>query len=206
MSSRIFKKSEATKEGIETLVFERIGHSVDEARVVGGEVMNIERDAYEKGFRAGESAGFEFGRKKAETLFQGLAHILDELANLRDRLYRSCEKEIIDLIIAIARKVVHRELETKREIVVDLVREALKASVAGGEIVIRLNPEDLKIMSEYREELASYVDGVKNLTIKEDSTIKRGGCIVETNFGEVDATVDTIMGEIEDRLRSSESL
>ncbi|MBI5810778.1 MAG: hypothetical protein HZB21_06295 [Deltaproteobacteria bacterium] len=184
------------------------GAAEEEARALyGGKVVGdagaVERQAYEKGFNAGEKAGFEFGRQKAEVLFQGLGDVLEELFRFKVELYGPCEQEMVDLTLAIAKKVIQREVEIRKEVVLDCVRAGLKALVAAGTVLIRVNPKDLEVIHQYKSEFARYSDGVKGVSIEADDNVSRGGCVIETNYGEVDVTIDGILNEIEERLNDA---
>lgn len=171
---------------------------------VGTRLEALERKAYENGFRAGEKAGFEFGRKKAEVHFNGLEGILSELASFRESLYARCEREMTELCLTIAKKVIHRETEIKEDGVLSCLRAALKPVVAGGEITIRVNPKDLEVASNNRPELLR-LSSVKGMSFESGEDIARGGCMVSTNFGEIDATIDSAICEIEEKLRDAYS-
>ena len=208
--SRVYKNA-GTKINAEPLVMESLWESgkVKEPtaehlheKKVGDNILALEKEAYEKGFNAGERAGFELGRQKAEVAFNGLGKILEELTAFRESLYKVCEKEMVELAVAISRKVVQREVEVRNDVVLDCVRAALKAIVAAGEIIIRVNTKDLDIIGQHMEELLRYGNGVKGVHITGDEAIARGGCIVETNYGEVDVTLDSVMSEIEEKLKN----
>ncbi len=174
-----------------------------EAGNVGSTLASLEREAYEKGFSSGEKAGFELGRQKAEVLFTGLGKIIDELANFKQSLYAPCVDEMVALSLAIARKVVQRELETNKESVLSALEGALKKVVAGGEVAIRVNPRDLEIVRQYAPELVKCGDGVKDVSIDGDESVSRGGCLIDTRFGEIDATIESITKEVEARLKDA---
>jgi len=184
-------------------VASRAGLDYEADDEVGGGVEAVEREAYERGFKAGEKAGFELGRQRAEVVFGGISEILDDIAAFRESLYRKCEKEMVEICLAIAAKVVRSEVEVKEDVVLDCIREALKAVVAGGEITIRVNPKDLETLRRHKDELAGYGEGVKGVQIEADPSVARGGSVIETNYGEIDATIDSIMHEIEERLRNA---
>lgn len=169
---------------------------------VGGNIVAIEKEAYERGFAAGEKAGFELGRQKADVLFSGIAKVLDRLSTLKKSLCAPCEKEMVELTIAISKKVIQRELEIKKETVLECVKAALKSVVAGGEITIKANPKDLAVLLQYKGEIAKYGDGVKGVKLEADESVARGGCLIDTNFGEIDASMDSVMAEIEEKLKS----
>lgn len=174
-----------------------------EAENVGSRLEAIEREAYERGFEAGEKAGFEFGRQKAEVLFSGLAGIIEELGAMKHSLHAACETEMVELAMAIARKVVQRELEVKSDTVIDIVRAALGAVAAAGEVMIKVNPKDLETMQAHKSEITRRAGGARGLVIEGDESIGRGGCIIETNYGEVDATIPALIAEVEEKLRDA---
>lgn len=174
-----------------------------EAETVGDDVVEIERQAYEKGFASGEKAGYEMGLEKARVAFQGIDGVLKELNSFGEKLARNCERDVTELALAVARKVVQREIETREETVVDCVRAALDLVVASGRIVVKVNPRDLEVLHDHTSELARGMDGLKGLSVEGDESVSRGGCVLETNYGEVDATIDGIMAEIEEKLRDA---
>lgn len=167
---------------------------------IGSKIEALERKAYENGFHAGEKAGFEFGRKKAEVLFSGLEGVLSELSTFKQSLHARCEREMVELCLAIARKVIQRETSIKEDGVLDCLRAALKSVVAGGEISVRVNPKDLEVVNSNRPELVRLCSGARGMSVESDENISKGGCIVSTNFGEIDATIDSALMEIEEKL------
>lgn len=207
--SRIYKHAVGFKHTplfIETLGPDDIFPVTDEERAqnkFGSERAALERAAYENGFKAGEKAGFELGRQKADVLFSGLGGIIDELESFKRRIYGPCMDEMKELVLAIARKVIHRELELKDDTVLSCVETALQSVVAGGEITIRVNPRDLELMRRHRPELIRSGAGIKSVAIEGDEGVTKGGCAIETRHGEIDATIESVIEEIEARLRDA---
>lgn len=177
--------------------------AIAQAEDIGGRIEALEREAYEKGFKAGEKAGFEFGRQKAEVLFSGLEGVLRELSGFKAALFGACEREMASLALAIARKVVQREIDAREDGVLECVRTAMKSVVAAGEITVKVNPKELGVISQYRAELARYSSSVGTVNVEPDDTVERGGCVIITNYGEVDATISSVMHEIEEALRNA---
>ncbi len=170
---------------------------------VGSRIEVLEKEAYGKGFSAGEKAGFELGLKKAEVHFSGLEGLVKELVSFRETLFAACEKELTALALAIAKKVVQREVEARPDGVLECVRAALRAVAAGGEVAVRVNPKDFEVVSEYRPELMKLCDGLRGLGVESDELVARGGCMVYTSCGEIDATIASVTEEIEARLNDA---
>jgi flagellar biosynthesis/type III secretory pathway protein FliH len=70
----------------------------------------LEQDAYEKGFAQGEKDGFELGGKKATKVIENIENFLIELSHLKKEILRHYEKEILDLIFAIAKRITHQQI------------------------------------------------------------------------------------------------
>lgn len=203
-SSNVFKNTtvfiEAEPFDLGSEHLEEIHPEDEHAEDIGTRIEALEREAYEKGFAAGEKAGFEFGRRKAEVLFHGLDGVLNELSSFKASLFARCEREMAELCLAVAKKVIQRETAIKEDGVLDCLRAAMKSVIAGGEITIKVNPKELDVVNSNRAELARFCGGVKGMMVEADATISRGGCLIATNFGEIDATIETALGEIEEKL------
>ncbi|MBI5563047.1 MAG: hypothetical protein HY894_09405 [Deltaproteobacteria bacterium] len=164
-----------------------------------GDEGGVERAAYEEGFKAGEAAGFAIGAQKAAIASAAIAKVLGEVAGLRDSLYLAAEAEMTGLALAIARKVIQREIETSPEAVMGAVRAAVDAITAGREITMKVNPKDLETVRRHSPEIDAW-SGTRPVRLAGDEAVSRGGCVIETNLQEADATVDGCLAAIEERL------
>lgn len=116
--------------------------------------------------------------------------VVTDFVAQREDLLKSAEGTVIRLAVAVARKIVGEAIEANEEIVLEAVRKALKHVVEKEMVQIRVHPEDLKIVREHRSDWLSIVEGTRSLEIEEDDRIRRGGCLVETEAGNVEAQVD----------------
>ena len=67
-------------------------------------------------------------------------------------------------------------------------------------MIVRVNLSDLAITSQHKEDILRVAERVSSITIAEDTTVDVGGCIIETDFGEIDARIASQLREIEDRI------
>lgn len=100
----------------------------------------LEREAYEKGFATGEQAGLEMGRQKAAVLLDRLEKIIAELTAVRQQVVAELEPQLMELAQVIARKIVLEELSLRPELMVGIVKDALRRIEKSGTITIRINP------------------------------------------------------------------
>ncbi len=106
----------------------------------GQRLEDIEREAYEKGFQAGEKAGFSMGEQKAAVLIDRIEAVLRELIALRETEVRELEPRIIELSAGIARKVLIRELALDPDAIVSIAKEAIMKLERSGQITIKVTP------------------------------------------------------------------
>jgi flagellar assembly protein FliH len=171
-------------------VVERILRQAEE------KAAHLEREAYDKGFAQGEKDGFELGRKKAEKIVSDIARLFKELSGLKRTLTTSHEREILDVVLAIAGKVVHHQIIRDESIIRSAVRSALQLTADRSEIAVRLNPEDVGLVEKAKPEFFAEFKDLRGFSVMPDASISRGGCVVESPYGDVDGRIETQMEEI----------
>ena len=77
---------------------------------------------------------------------------------------------------------------------------ALKKVKSRGEVTLRVNLEDVKLTSSHIDEFIQHVENVQGITVLEDSSVEKGGCIVETDFGAIDARISSQLRELENKI------
>jgi flagellar biosynthesis/type III secretory pathway protein FliH len=160
-------------------------------------------DGLEKGTQEGETAGFEQASKKLEPLLEGLQQALMQLGNLRQNTYRIIEQEVVELALAIARKIICREIEVDKEVVVCVAREALSQVEDPGYVKIKMNPTDFQFMNDTKYQLSELIGNIDNVTIEPGKNIRSGGCVIETNLGEIDARIEQQLQAVEESFRTA---
>jgi flagellar assembly protein FliH len=160
-------------------------------------------EGLEKGLSEGETAGSERAAQKLEPVLDSLQQVLQQLKNLRQDTYQRLEKEVVDLALAIARKVICREIEVDKEVVVGVAREALAKIEDPGKITIKLNPSDLKFINETKYQLSEMIGNIDNVKLESEGSIQRGGCLVETDLGEIDARIEHQLQAVEESFRTA---
>lgn len=131
--------------------------------------------------------GYEKGRE------EGLATITElavKLNVIRDKFYMDAEPEIIKLVMMIAEKIIGKMVREQEGAIKSIVRQAVESAL-GERITVRLNPDDYKIIGTGDFEFRDVFDRAKRIAFKEDESIKKGGCIVETEVGTIDARLET---------------
>ncbi len=165
------------------------------------------QDGQNEGRKQGHAMGLQQG--KDEGLQQGLAEARQQMAEqLReaadrsngmvvaaqqevDRLLAEAEPKIIELVLAISRKVISEEMAERPTVVLNLVRGALERVRDQDNINIHVSPDDYDQIMQARRDLQGVVGVERSLTVSADPVLARGGCLIETSFGTVEAGIDT---------------
>ena len=109
------------------------------------------------------------------------------------------EMETVHLALAIAKKIVG-DAVSGGEVIHHAVRTALQKVNDPRQLVIRLNPVDLEAVQASAHELLPADEFGTGLRIEADEAIQQGGCIVETQLGDIDARIDKQLGIVEELL------
>ena len=168
------------------------------------EAVRIKDEAEDVLMDAKAKAAQEVKRGYAEGEAKGLAQVTEKLVALtkiREEFYDSAEPEVIKLVLEIAEKVIGRLVAENPEMIRSVVRQALEKSL-GDRITVRLNPDDYKAVMAEDKEIRDVIDRTKRLTFREDDSIAKGGCILETEVGTIDAQLETQLAAIRKALIS----
>ncbi|MCD6116530.1 hypothetical protein J7K93_05920 [bacterium] len=155
--------------------------------------------AYQVGFEDGKKIGFQECRDELKETMSSIKAMISELDRMRDDQYFEADRTIAALAITVASTIIRREISIDHGIVKLIAKDALKAVEDKRRIAIRLNPADVKVISDISPESLS----IKQFDVKEDSSIEQGGCIIEGDSGIVDARINVQLEEIAERLLGS---
>lgn len=140
--------------------------------------------------REGLAKGAAEGRAPLEEAAGRWIGAADELSGFKARLYEEARTQVVDLALALVGKILGPLAEADAEAVAKVAGHALQLLSDREVVTLRVNPEDLHDLLEAKPRLLQTVDGIKKLTVLEDPSVGRGGCLVETPTAEVDARLD----------------
>jgi flagellar assembly protein FliH len=149
--------------------------------------------AYQQGFTAAETAAAQNTAQRVEPLLSGFNALMQDLAGTGRKFRSEAERDTVKLAIAIARRVLHRELATDPEAILGLVMAASQKLNARETRRLRVSPADAALLEQNRGRL----EMPAGLEIVADVSLGAGSAIFETSRGELDASVDTQLSEID---------
>lgn len=124
-----------------------------------------------------------------------VGQLLEQLELVYQQRLAELEKQAVDGAFTLARMVLDQELQTRPEVVVGTVRQALQRA-GSGELTVRLNPADLPVVQASLLELQAERNPGDLLSFQEDANVERGGCLVTGETGTVDAQPTSILSQL----------
>ncbi|MDZ4164861.1 MAG: FliH/SctL family protein [Smithellaceae bacterium] len=215
LSKRIIKSEELqcnidTDAIVSVLLQYRPSYGAGQASYEGNEPDNISEQkqqelAYEAKIEAIRRKSYEEGynnrtavyTKEVSGYIGRIISIIDELSRLKSVVIKESEEEILRLALAIAKSILRQETKINREYLVPILKEIILDIDKNDGLKIRLNPEDLRYITEVKKDFVQEIEGLRNFVLEEDTSIKLGGVIIETNGGEIDARLEKQIIELE---------
>jgi flagellar assembly protein FliH len=180
----------------EALALKQRIQQLEQARPL--EAMRSKQEGIAEGLQQGRT---EFA-SQLKAVSDRLTATIAELATLKRKLRNGAEREILDLSLAIARRILYRELVTDPEALQGLLHVALQKLQQREITRIRVYPEGADAIRAGLQHLGA----APAIQVYADQSLKAGSVIFETALGELDASIDTQLAEIQrgfaDRLKS----
>lgn len=165
----------------------RIAALEQEVASLRAKVPEERRVGFAEGFAKGEATGEE----RWSAALQRVAKSMQEIAQCRPNLRREVESDAVRLALAIARKILRRELQVDGEAILGLVRVAFEKVNARDVLRVRAAPADLPTIRERMTGMPQRIE------FAADPGLERGSVVLDTVHGQVDASAQTQLEEIE---------
>lgn len=141
----------------------------------------------------GEAAARSQNSAEVRVVLERLSRSIQELAELRPKLREQAEADVVRLAMAVARRVVHRELNTDPDSIVGLLKVALGKLRLQETVRVRVHPDHVTIIRGFLSGSSTSA----HIEVVGDAAVGLGGCVFETTRGEFDVSTDVQLDEIE---------
>lgn len=162
-------------------------------------LARLEREAYEKGFEQGQMDGLSLEQKKMEEMGKEFEALCSTISDLKVRIYAESEGELLKLCLAIAKRIINMEVRTNKDVIRNTIQSALKYVADKRRIRIIINPDDMEDVRRLLPDLSKLTKGGQ-FQLTEDHAVEKGGCMIETGFGRINAGIDEQFGVIEEEI------
>jgi len=151
------------------------------------------RAAHQQGFEEGQAAVRESAAAQIDAMQKTLARTIEELTGARARCRREAEQDVVGLALAVARRILHRELTVAPDALLGLVKAALDQMDAREVHQARVSAADAARVRQFLEQMGL----AQRVEVVGDVHVPPGGVILESKRGQLDASVQTQLAEIE---------
>jgi flagellar assembly protein FliH len=148
-------------------------------------LRKAEKDAYAKGLQEGKNQA----EKKFRHILDTLKNLIEELKKRKEAFLKDGERDMVKLSLALAEKIVRREVEAAPAVIAGILRGLLKDVTVHNGVKVTLNPVDYLFLQENEGVLPREIKTLGNLRFEADPKLERGDVVVDTGFSLVDARV-----------------
>jgi len=154
-------------------------------------VVEIEKQAYDKGFAAGHEEALRLGRDELQAKSGKIDELLKDISDARRQLYEKYQSDMVTLMQAMLERILFHEVSVNSQVIKACLKATLGYVVENSTVTVHLHVNDLNRLKEAGLDDPELLAGFKQLELTEDPVISEGGCLLESGFGEVDATLES---------------
>jgi flagellar assembly protein FliH len=151
------------------------------------DIQALQEEAYHKGLKEGHREA----EKKLQATLQVFTKGLEEISRLRESILVQSKQDMISLVMSVVSQIIQIEVLERETIIEETIQKALESAIQSDEYHVKVNPKDYELVNEKKPLFAARLRGLGNIVFETDASIARGGCKVESDQGEVDASLET---------------
>ena len=161
------------------------------------------QEAYNLGLEEGKREGFTLASKEIDSRLQNLSDLISSIANLKQELFSQNEGHVVKLAYHMASRIAHKEVETSNEVVVEVLRKAIEMAQLDEDVVVQVSPMQLEFLETLQKEAGRDLEFLKQIKLVGVDEVNIGGCVIETNYGEIDARIEERINKLWSELGDS---
>lgn len=176
---------------------------LDEAR---READALKRQAYDAAEKEGYNAGFSKGIEDTEKLKKDIVNQKNQIEQEYQKELSKMEPVLVDAIVDVVESVFQIQFAEKKDFVMHLLQATLNKIEGSKDYLVRVSKEDFVVLTENKSEIQSQLPRNASLEIVEDLTLSKNQCLIETDGGVFDCSLDTQLDSLTRDLRTLASL
>lgn len=154
----------------------------------------LQAEAYQKAFDLGLEEGlnkaYDEKNKDINRSLLDLETMMTQMARLKEEMIHQNEAHIVKLVYDIAKRIALDHIEEKPEIVLSVIKNAIETAQAEEEVNVLICSEQLDFLEQMKNQAGRDSEFLKKVKFQTSDQVTSGGCIIETNFGVVDARIE----------------
>jgi flagellar assembly protein FliH len=151
---------------------------------------------YNVGYEQGRAAGTAAVEEATAESIRRLAALVSGVHENHAAFFRAAERQVVDLALQIAQKVVEREIQNIPDMAVHVIRAALEEMDARTALRVRVSPDDEELLRRQWIQVVPSGIGADRIELVADERVQPGGAIIETTHGQVDAQLESKLAQL----------
>lgn len=154
------------------------------------QIKRLEKEAADKGFKRGQEDGLRKAEEQYKEKISRLAKLFTGIEGHQAGLTRQYEQQLLPLVKTMVDRLVNHEVSVNSNVIQACLRNALEFVVENSTVKVHLHKDDFNRIKEASLEDPTLLSGKNKLQLIEDPNISAGGCLLKTDYGEIDATME----------------
>jgi flagellar assembly protein FliH len=161
------------------------------------------KEAYQLGLTEGIKKAFEEKNLEIDVGLKQMEAVIDSVVTLKKELVRFNETHLVKLLFHFASRIAGKEVTLDNTLVLDFIKQAVEKAQSEEEIVLNVSNDQFQFVEELRNSTQREMEFLKKVKLVANEAVKAGGCIVQTNYGEIDARTDERVQKLWEQLSES---
>lgn len=154
------------------------------------------RQAYDLGLIEGEKKAFNEARAQLEARLAQLDELLAQLDTMKIQVLQQNEIHLVNLAFRIAEKIALHEIAVNKEPLGQFIKEVVEGLAAEDRVNIHVAQDDFQFIEDLRKRFEKQITQFEKVRLIPETEMQVGGCLIETNFGAIDATVEQRVAKV----------
>lgn len=160
------------------------------------QAKGIMEQAKAEGYQDGYNRGVDDSQEIAKQIVDEAISIKEEWQQMRNNLFHKTEPEMIEIVIEALEKVLDYKVETDQTLIESLIRQGISRVTKSHQVSIRVSNEDYNHALSIKPMIIATSDKIEDIDIKRDPSLKNGSCIIDTESGSIDSSLNTQLDQI----------
>jgi flagellar assembly protein FliH len=148
------------------------------------------QEAYQLGLDEGRHEAFQKASEELKMRMSRFETLLQGIGNLKKDLIENNETHLVQLAFHMAKRLAYAEVQADPKVVTDVIREAIEKAQVEEEVTVQISPTQLEFLETLKTETGREFEFMKKVKLEPIENIAPGGCVIRTNYGEIDARIE----------------
>lgn len=145
------------------------------------------QEAYNLGLEEGRKEAFQNSSAEIDQNLQMFATLMQNIENMKSELMKHNETHLVKLVLHVAQRLALHEVQANQEAVVDVMKQAIQAAQIEEEVTVQVALAQFDFLENLKKETSREYEFLKKVKLIPNESVQPGGCIIETNYGVIDA-------------------